>query len=142
MARLIIKENDYIKLNARAIIVSLRNKKGSVIYSSGLHFFYHRDSELAFIEMALRVNPQLEIYYYDGRHYVPPSENTKKGYWCPYCQSWEYWKANELGYKCCPHCGIGEADFYVRSYNHTWDGMGNKKQKIVNDKIKERIGKK
>jgi rubrerythrin len=54
----------------------------------------------------------------------PPDENQKKRkglWWCPYCGKYRKFKHNSnLNLKICPICGIGERDFYVRSYNNLW----------------------
>jgi len=45
----------------------------------------------------------------------------KKGMlYCPYCETWSYWKPDEYDYKRAECCGISDSDYYVKKYNGTW----------------------
>lgn len=53
---------------------------------------------------------------------IPDRVNLKANQmWCPYCSSpVVFVKANSLGVKKCPACGISERDYYVKRLNSKW----------------------
>jgi len=86
-------------------------------------------------------NTDLEVYEVDAYDAHAPKEQINKGYWCPYCRTWDYWKTNRLGYKACQICGIGDSDFYVKNYNKLWNrrGMESKSQKKKQENIQKKV---
>ena len=129
-------------IRKQAMVVIVRGKKNRIIYNSGLNYFYYTQAMEAFVRK-LKNNPNVECHTVDIlQAHQPPIEESSKGYWCPYCQNWEYWIADAGGYKRCPICGISDNDFYVKSYNKIWHlGMKSKKAKLDSEKVSKKSKK-
>ncbi len=97
-----------------------RGNRDTIDYNSGLIYFSSRELAEEFKGIIQEGNPQLEIFSVDVRTAHTPGEERGKGYWCPYCQSWEYWVTDSGGYKRCPICGMSDRGYYVRMYNNLW----------------------
>lgn len=60
----------------------------------------------------------------------PPKDAKPSGknmLWCPYCRDWRKFVPSEYGpdLKVCEICGISTRDFYVRKFNHLWEGVSS-----------------
>jgi len=127
-------EKGNVKVKKWAIVVISRGKKGRIIYNSKLIYFYHEKALHHFI----KVLGSLEYVLVDVAQHHNFVEKGN-GYWCPYCQQWEYWKATEGGYKKCPICGVSDSDYYVKTYNNIWGSrMGSKKEQIEKTKRRKK----
>jgi hypothetical protein len=74
---------------------------------------------------------------------IPPEYNSGRGYYCPYCESWEYWMEHkEYGVKVCPICGISASEYDVKRYNGLWNTqMKSKTSKRKSDRVIRRARK-
>lgn len=54
----------------------------------------------------------------------PPRKNML---WCPYCRDWRKFVSAQYdsSLKICEICGISTRDFYVRKFNHLWEGVSS-----------------
>ena len=132
---------DFYPLYTKKILVGIiRNAKGRITYNTGLIYFESTELQQDFIKRASKKYPDLELIPVDSMGHNPPPEDGKhhKGYWCPYCQRWEYWRTSN-GYKLCPICGMSDGDYYVRKYNHLWTKeMKNQKDKKHEESMKKK----
>lgn len=130
-------------LSPKAIVGVLRNLKGRVIYNTGLIYFSDLGQMEELKTKLQEKQPELELHIVDTLgHNLPTEEDKHKGYWCPYCCTWNYWKSDTGGYKRCPICGISDGDYYVRKFNHLWaNDMKNQKDKKHEDKMKNKSKK-
>lgn len=117
-----------------------RGPKGNINYNSGLIYFVTEQMAQDFTKLVTKKDPDIEVKPISVLEAYPPQEGQKpKGYWCPYCQSWEYWLPDSGGYKRCPICRISHADYYVRKYNNLWSyNMKSKSAKKEIDKAGKR----
>lgn len=122
-------ETHQAKLRRYTVVLVKRNKKGNINFSSGIIYFTHKR---AMDKLTQALEGEYEIHY-PNVYKAVPTETPGKGYWCPYCRTWEFWKADGNGYKVCPVCGMSDNDYYVRVYNKLWSGtmgsMGSQKHK-------------
>lgn len=135
-----IREGEAMELRSYVVVCIVRGRN-RISYNSGLTYFHHKSSVDHFISQVKSVCPESEFIMIDPYEAKPP-RGDKKGYWCPYCECWEYWVTdNWTGSKRCPICGISNNDYYVKGYNELWVGeMKNKKSKLKADR-KERKSK-
>lgn len=116
------------------VVCIKRGKRNRIAYNSGLLYFYHQSALDSFLDIISKTD--LEVKQVSLTRAYPPDE-TQAGYWCPYCQSWEYWRMSDGGYKLCPVCGMSDNDFHVKTYNHTWgQKMKSGATKKKNEKIR------
>jgi hypothetical protein len=125
------------------VIVVRGNRKNRILYHSGLLYFYDPEERDYLVnkirERFQKVN--LEIYDVDIKDaHLPPGDIDKpKGtYWCPFCQSFQKFKAAEGGYLHCPICGISDSEYYVKRYNNLWHNMDLKKRMVKNKNFVKR----
>lgn len=113
-------------------LVGILRKKGprsKIVYNTGL-IIPSTSQEEKRLEDFLK-SQELEVIEVNLVCPTPPSESSSiRGYYCPYCKHWEYWKTTLLG-KVCPICGISTNDYYVKNYNHLWGRF-----KITNQELK------
>ena len=132
--------------NTQALVCIIRGKRGSISYNSGLIYFNNDKAIEEFTTIIKETNPEVEVIPVDTREAHPPrGDIPKKGYWCPYCQSWEYWSVDSSGSHRCPICGISSREYYVKKYNDLWAAnMKSKTSKKRMDKAakKNRKGRK
>jgi hypothetical protein len=71
---------------------------------------------------------------------IPPEEESGRGTFCPYCESWEYWVVHpEYGIRICPICRMSESDYHVKLYNHLFhSSMKSKTAKKKEDRMRKR----
>ena len=134
-------EVNTIKVRSYILVCIKRGKKDGIIYNSGLLYFSHKEAAELFKGKVEKTNPEIKVLYVDVYKAHKPNTLDGKGYWCPYCQSWEYWKSDSSGNKRCPVCKMSDNDYYVKLYNGLWvremESM-TKKRKSDNLKTKAR----
>lgn len=128
-------DQDRFFIRPYVVVVVLRTNKDRIAYNSGLTYFYHKEALEVFVKEIKKGNPNLEIHHVDTLDAHEPPEDRGRGYWCPFCKSWEYWMADSGGYKRCPICGISDNEYYVKRFNRLWtEDMKSKKQKKQQEK--------
>lgn len=131
---------DFREQTKHVLVCIKRGARDVIAYNSGLIYFESEQLAKNFAKLVGEGNPELEIKPVSVRKAHPPQEGESGGgYWCPYCQSWEYWLSDSGGYKRCPICRISHADYYVKKYNNLW--AANMKSKSAKKKM-DRAGKK
>lgn len=137
-------EDSFARIRYYIVVCIKRGNRQRIAYNSGLLYFYHKSAVEAFIK-EVSSNKQVEVFIVNPYKATLPNEDgaTKKGYWCPYCRSWEYWVSCMGGYKKCPICGISNNDFHVKGFNNLWEkpmqSKSNKKKlEKTNKKSKRR----
>lgn len=98
----------------------------NILYCSGLIKFTTKKQLRLFKRKLEASNSSIEVIIVNITKQRPPSKfgidddtlDTLKRQgltFCPYCGCVEIWEED------CPVCGMGESEFWVRTYNNTWD---------------------
>jgi hypothetical protein len=119
------------------LVCIIKDEKDRIIYNSGKLYFQNPGAADIFIR---EVSTDVEVVIVNPYMATPPVEVVHNGYYCPYCQRWEYWVSSEGKYKHCPVCGISDSEFYVKKYNGLW--VKEMKSKSKKQKLDRQINKK
>ena len=125
------------RIRNRVLVCILKDAKGRITYNSGLIYFRYAKAELKFRALIEKGNPGIEIISVDVYDAHRPEEGVEgKGYWCPYCQTWNYWLSDSSGNKRCPICTMSSNEYSVKIMNGLWSqGMKSKTSKKRLDRI-------
>lgn len=134
-------DSNHCRTKYHVLVCIKRGNKGRISYNSGLLYFRYKKSVEVFMERMAAADPTVEIIKVNVYEATKPKEDEvkRKGYYCPYCGSWEYWLMDANANRSCPVCYVSSNDYYVKAYNSMWaSGMQSKSTKKRQDNIRER----
>ena len=119
-----------------AVVIVDRDRKKRVVYNSGKIYLNERSSVEIFLEEAKERGLEAHEIRLKSPLYEPGEK--QEGYFCPYCNNWEYWETKEDA-KHCPVCGMSDHDYYVKKENDLWHSrMSSKKSQRQRAKARRR----
>lgn len=135
--RIAIGRTKVVDLKIGAVVLLRAPFTNDILYNSGRLYFSSKAQYKLFKKKLAREDRRLQVVRVYIRRAKAPShfkiepdvlkrflQEKPNNMYCPYCGSLEEWS-----HKHCPVCGISATDFWVKTYNGSWEsGLANAKK--------------